>query len=259
MAQRGKKSQHLAAASRSRRWWRWLNRLGFAAPLLGALVAALVVAGSFRLVQLVRNTDSNAAGDVTQATEAGGTTAAVALDGTEIDVDRPVDPDLGRAGTAADELRRRGRIGEDDTLAPTGREGQLGSRVFTRTRQEHRGVPIFAGEVVVTTEGERIIRIHGHPAPDVDLETTSPANDYPATVALAEAVLEQAIVAEDDGTLVIMPAAGGYRLAWVGNVVIDEGSEQVALDAETGAVLHRVPRILQGASLHGRRSAEGYR
>jgi hypothetical protein len=167
----------------------------------------------------------------------------VALERTDIEVDRPVDSDLGPAGTAADELRQRGRIGDDDTLAPAGREGQLGSRVLTRTRQEHQDIPIFAADVVVTTEEDRIIQIHGHPAPAVDLRSTTPANDYPATVALTEVVLDRTIATEDDGTLVIMPVGGGYRLAWLGEVVIDQGPEQVVLDAETGAVLHRVPLI----------------
>ena len=224
----------VAAQSRSSRW-RWLRHLGFSAPLVASLAAALLVTGSFTLVRMIREDGGNVGADGTRS---------VPLDRTDVDVDRSVDPDLGPAGTATDELRRRGRIGDGDTLTPSGREGRLGRRVIIRTQQEYRDIPVFAAEVVVTTEGERLIRIRGHPAPNIDLDTTTPVNDYPATVVLAEAVLDQDIVPEDEGTLVIMPVEGGYRFAWLGVVVIDQGPEQVVLDAETGAVLHRVSLIM---------------
>ena len=222
-----------AAPSRSRPG-RWLRNLGFSAPIVATLAGALLLAGSLTVMRLAD-----------PSRRASGAPPRAVPSRTDIAVDRPVDPALGRAGTAADELRERGHIGDDDTLAPTGREGRLGSRVLTRTRQEHQGIPIFAAEVVVTSEDERIVQIHGHPASDISLDTVTPANDYPATVDLAEAFLDHAIAPRDDGTLVIVPVdGGGYRLAWLGVVIIDQGPEQVALDAETGAVLHRVPLIL---------------
>ena len=98
----------------------------------------------------------------------------------------------------------------------------------------------------MTTEGERLIRIRGHPAPDVELDSTTPVNDYPTAMVLAEALLDRAIAPQDEGTLVIMTVDEGYRLAWLGVVVIDQGPEQVVLDAETGAVLHRVSLIMNG-------------
>ena len=180
--------------------------------------------------------------------DAGNPRRPVPLDRMDIDVNRAVDPALGRAGTAADELYRRGRLGGEDTLAPAGPEGRLGSRVLTRARQEHHGIPVFAAEVVVTTEGERIVQIHGHPAPGIDLATTTPAHDYPATVALAEAVLRHDVTPDDEGLLVIVPVEGGYRLAWLGVVLIDRGPEQAAFDAETGEVLHRAPVALHAAA-----------
>jgi hypothetical protein len=228
--------------------WRWLRHLGFSLPLVASLVAALLVAGSFAVMRMIRG-DGGSAG-------AGGT-RTVPLDRTDIDVDRPVDPDLGPTGTATDELRRRGHLGEDDTLTPSGQEGRLGRRVVVRTQQEHRDIPVFAAEVVVTTEGERLIRIRGHPAPDIELDSTTPVNDYPATVVLAEALLDHAIARQDEGTLVIMPGDGGYRLAWLGVVVIDQGPEQVVLDAETGAVLLRVSLIMEGFAREASAGGDG--
>lgn len=212
----------------------WLRHLGFSAPFAVSLVLVLLVTGSSTLRRMVEGDGGGA----------GTSTRAVPLDRTDVDVDRPIDPGRGPAGTATDELQRRGDIGAEDTLAPAGREGRLGSFVIVRAQQEHRGIPVFAADVVVTTEGERIVKIHGHPAPDIDLATTTPANDYSATLTLAEAALDHAVAPEDDGVLVIMPVdGGGYRLAWLGVVVIDRGLEQVALDAETGVVLHRVPLV----------------
>ena len=146
-------------------------------------------------------------------------------------------------------MRERGHIGDEDTLTRDeqrqGRDVELGSRVITRTRQEHQGIPVFHADVVVTTDSERIIKINGHPAPNIELDTTTPANDYPTTVSLAEVLEDHPIVAEDEGTLLIMPVDDGYRLAWLGQVVIDRGPEEVVFDAETGAVLHREPLIVQ--------------
>ena len=229
--------------------WRWLRHLGFSAPFVASMAAALLVAGSFTVVRMIQGDGGN--------TGSGGT-STVPLDRTDADVDRPVDPDLGPAGTATDEFRGRGSIGDDDTLTPSGREGKLGRRVIIRTQQEHRGIPVFAAEVVVTTEDDRLIRIRGYPAPDIDLDSTTPVNDYPATVALAEALLDQAIAPQDEGTLVIMPVDGGYRLAWLGVVVVDQGPEQLVLDAETGAVLHRVTLIMNGFFRETSVGGDGY-
>ena len=169
------------------------------------------------------------------------------LERVAIDVDLPVD-DIGRIPEiAAGELRRHGRIGPDDALVPAGRERTLGTGTLTRTRQEHKGIPVLAADVVVTSRGGRIVGIRGHPAPAVRLEATSPEHDYPATVALAAGRLGREIAAEDEGTLVIFAVDGGYRLAWLGAVVIDRAREQVVLDAETGDVLLRTPLVVHQA------------
>ena len=181
-------------------------------------------------------------------------TGAVPLERTDVDADRTIEPESTAIETAADELRARGRIGDDDMLRPAG-ERVLGDRVFSRARQEHRDIPVFAAEVVVTVEGDRIVKIRGHAAPRIELATTTPAHDYPATVAVAERLLNHDIATDDgdEGTLVIFPVGGGYRLAWMGVVVIDKGPEQAVFDAETGEVLHRVPVVLDGALGRDRR------
>lgn len=169
------------------------------------------------------------------------------LERVAIDVDLPVEDSDRIPESAAAELRRHGRIGPDDALVPAGRARTLGTGTITRTRQEHKGIPVFAADVVVTARGGRIVDIRGHPAPDVRLEATSPEHDYPATVALAAERMSREIAAEDEGTLVIFAVDGGYRLAWLGAVVIDRTREQVVLDAETGDVLLRTPLVVHQA------------
>ena len=181
-------------------------------------------------------------------------TGAVPLERTDVDADRTIEAESTAIETAADELRARGRIGDDDVLTPAG-ERVLGDRVFSRARQEHKDIPVFAAEVVVTVEGDRIVKIRGHAAPRIELATTTPVHDYPAIVAVAERLLNHDIATDDDdeGTLVIFPVGGGYRLAWMGVVVIDKGPEQAVFDAETGEVLHRVPVVLDAALGRDRR------
>ena len=173
-------------------------------------------------------------------------TRPVPLERTDVVVDRAIAPDSDPARTATAELRERGRLGDEDALTPAGKPGTLGDSVLSRMRQEHRGIPVFAAEVVVTVRGERIVRIRGHPAPDIRLETTQPLHDYPETVALARARLDHDVTPEDEGTLVIFPTEDGYRMAWMGMVIIDRGLERVVLDAGTGEVLLRVPGALDG-------------
>ena len=181
-------------------------------------------------------------------------TGAVELERTDVDADRTIEPESTAIEAAAEELRTRGRIGDDDVLTPAG-ERVLGDRVFSRARQEHKDIPVFAAEVVVTVEGDRIVKIRGHAAPRIELATTTPVHDYPATVGEAERLLNHDIATDDDdeGTLVIFPVGGGYRLAWMGVVVIDKGPEQAVFDAETGEVLLRVPVVLDAAPGRDRR------
>ena len=126
--------------------------------------------------------DGNADGPTRQ-------TGAVELERTDVDADRAIEPESTAIETAAEELRTRGRIGDDDVLTPAG-ERVLGDRVFSRARQEHKDIPVFAAEVVVTVEGDRIVKIRGHAAPRIELATTTPAHDYPATVGEAERLVE---------------------------------------------------------------------
>ena len=90
---------------------------------------------------------------------------------------------------------------------------------------------------------------------------TVPVNDYSVTIALAEMLTGLTIMPQDDGALVVFPAAVGGRLAWSGPAIVEQGLEQdpvelpgqnlaqsleqVYLDAINGEVLLRLSLVHQ--------------
>ena len=174
---------------------------------------------------------------------------------------RPAGPGEDIADAVAEELRQRGQLGADDSLANVGGSPELGETTVLRMRQEHRGIPVFAAEVVVSTLGGRIVRIAGDSTSDIRLDSTVPINDYSRTIALAEILTGLTITPQDDGALVVFPADNGGRLAWSGPAIVEQGLEpdpvelpeqnpaqsveQVYLDAVNGEVLLRLPLVRQ--------------
>ena len=168
---------------------------------------------------------------------------AVPLSSVSVDLDRVIAPGATVAESTTDELRERGHIGADDAMIPRGHPGRIGSQAKERLAQQHKGVVVIGAEVVVTVSGDRIARIRGELAPDIEVGP-APANDYPATVSLAAHLSEKKIETrdEDEGTLVIMRIPDkSYRWAWQGHVWIDHVRESVVFDAETGEFLLREP------------------
>ena len=193
----------------------------------------------------------------------------ILLQSSDINLSRPVEPGDDVAEAVAEELRERQRLGADDSLANVSESRELGEITVLRMRQEHRGIPVFAAEVAVSTLDGRIVRIAGDSTSDIRLDSNVPANDYPSTVALAELLTDLAITPQDDGALVVFPAENGGRLAWAGPAIIAGGLEQdseefpeqapaelpgpdlapsleqVYLDAANGEVLLRLPLVHQ--------------
>ena len=164
-----------------------------------------------------------------------GASSPIRLQSSDIAPDRPIEPGEVIAEAVADELRQRGRLGTGDSLANVSGSRDLGEATILRMRQEHHGIPVFAAEVVVSTLGDRIVRIAGDSTPDVRLDSTVPVNDYASAIALAQTLTGIVIAPQDDGALVVFPSDGGGRLAWSGPALVDQSPEQVAGDiAETG-------------------------
>lgn len=185
----------------------------------------------------------------------------IRLQSSDIALDRPVEPGEDIAEAVEEELRQRERLGAGDSLVEVSGSRELGETTVLRMRQEHRGIPVFAAEVVVSTLGGRIVRVAGDSTPDVRLDPIVPVNDYASTITLAESLTGLAITPQGDGALVVFPVENGGRLAWSGPAIIEQGLEQdpeevagqnsaqsleqVYLDAANGEVLLRLPLVHQ--------------
>ena len=193
----------------------------------------------------------------------------IRLEPSDFVLDLPIEPGEEIAEVVAEELRQRGQLGGDDSLVNAGGPNELGGLTVLRMRQEHRGIPVFAAQVVASTSGDRIVRIAGDSTPDIRLDSTVPVNDYASTVALAEMLTSLDIAPQDGGALVVFPAENGGRLAWSGPVIIEQDQEQdqeqdveldrqeppapspppaleqVFIDAVSGEVLLRLPLVRQ--------------
>ena len=169
-------------------------------------------------------------------------TRPVPLESTNLELDVPIESGSEPTDAAAEELRRRDRLGDEDVLQPSGSQ-EIGDSVVSSSRQRHQDIPVYGAEVRVVVRDGRIVSIRGQPARDIHLDTTIPAHDYPSTIALAETLLAHDITPEDEGLLVIFATPAAYRLAWQGTVVIDQLQEEAVFDAETGEVLLRVPLV----------------
>ena len=157
----------------------------------------------------------------------------IRLQPSDFVLDLPIEPGEEIAEVVAEELRRRGQLGGDDSLVNAGGPSELGGLTVLRMRQEHRGIPVFAAQVVASTSGERIVRIAGDSTPDIRLDSTVPVNDYASTVALAEMLTNLDIAPQDGGALVVFPAENEGRLAWSGPAIIEQDQEQdVELDPQ---------------------------
>ncbi len=147
---------------------------------------------------------------------------------------------------AEDFLRERGLLGPDDELALKGSPAVVEGSLFTRAVQTHNGTSVYAAEVVMRSVGDEVVMVQGDLATDITLPTGLVENTYQVTLELARGLLGEKIEAESDGTKVIFAVAGGHRLAWVGGVLIGDGPlEEAVFDAATGAVLFRVPTVLE--------------
>ena len=226
----------LPAPRRRKRWFeRILPRAALASALCTApaALAAQEVAGS-----------EGGGGEGRESSERRPAPVPVALEDVRLEIDRAIPPGAAAAQTAADELRKRGKLGPHDTLTAHGKSREIAGKTIARLRQRHKGVPVYAGEVTAVVEDGRLVRIQGSAAPVSGVDPV-PANDYPAVLALAGKRLGKRIEARGEGAPVVFAAAPGrFRLAWEGVTAIDGVEERMVFDAQTGEILLRFPVTL---------------
>ena len=144
-------------------------------------------------------------------------------------------------------------------LDPAGAERGLNGVTFVHLEQSVAGVPVFGGGVTVAVDARR--RVVGTTSSVVD--ATPPAIGPSISSAMARQLAIGAVgeeggaeLAVDDPSLVVydgrlfgQPGAQGAMLAW--KVGVRRGlalSEDVFLDAATGAVVNRISRIEQATA-----------
>lgn len=144
----------------------------------------------------------------------------------------------GAAGLRVQAMVAEGRLRpgrrQDDTMLP--------GRIHERLVQHHRGVPVFASEVVRQVDRGVVRSVFGRTFEGIAVDT-SPAVAAPEAQRLAAAAGGGTAAALAAAELGILPIEGTYALAWRvpvgGNWTIDD----VYVDAATGAVLRRVSRL----------------
>jgi thermolysin len=123
----------------------------------------------------------------------------------------------------------RFRRTHEDTLLP--------SRQHVRLDQAYRGVPVYGGQVVRQTEGERTISVFGtlYEGIDVDPRPTLTADQAVAVVEkLSGADLGPSRVPQ----LVVLPREeGGYVLAYTARAFTESDLVRYFVDARTGALV----------------------
>lgn len=144
---------------------------------------------------------------------------------------------------AEEELRKSDRLGTEDALVQSTEVRMLGGKSQVRLEQAHKGVRVFAAEIVITVEGNRLISIQGHTSPQIGVGT-EPPKSYKQTVALARKAIPQRIETLDAGSLVIVAVEGGHRLGWLGLVAVDGVQERLIFAADTGEILFREPATI---------------
>ena len=188
------------------------------------------------------------------ATPAGGTGVSqdggppetpISLGSVSIELNRKIEAGSSVSRVAADELRKRGLIGDADTLEPAGKARAVGGKTLTRLQQEHEGTTVLGAQVVVTGVGNRIVLIRGQSAPDIETGTSVP-NDYATTISIAARTSDKRMVALDKGSLVIVRrGTRDHRLGWEGSVLVDNDGHYVVLDSETGEILMQLPLAVE--------------
>ena len=171
-----------------------------------------------------RETTTEGGDTQAQDGESGGTDAlglidtAVQLDRVATRLDLSLGPNRSVTEVVEGELRRTGQLGIDDILESSARTSELNGTDLVRLQQKHKGIPVYAAEVVATVSAQRVIAVQGRLAPGIDVET-APARGYAETISLAERVLAVDIAPQDQGSTVIFrDQSGRARVAWRGLV-----------------------------------------
>ncbi len=135
--------------------------------------------------------------------------------------------------TRIDSMLRAGdlqlRRTHEDTLLP--------SRQHVRLDQAYRGVPVYSGQVVRQTEGERTVSVFGTLYEGIDLDPR-PTLTADQAVAVIEKLSGADLGPSRVPRLVVLPRdEGGYVLAYTARAFTESDLVRYFIDARTGALV----------------------
>jgi Zn-dependent metalloprotease len=147
--------------------------------------------------------------------------------------------------TAVDGMLRSGdltvRRADIDTL--------VDGRVHTRLQQLYHGVPVVGASLTRQTDGIGVtVSIFGTTYPDIAIDAT-PALTVEQATAIIAAASGVDLGPAKLPTLVILPAADGYHLAYRARVFTADAATDYFIDANTGAMLKQTDAAQRQAAV----------
>jgi bacillolysin len=131
----------------------------------------------------------------------------------------------------------------DDTLVP--------SRQHVRLTQLHKGVPVYGGELVRQTEGERTVSVFGTLYEGIDVDPR-PALTPDQAVAVIERLSGADLGPSRVPRLVVFPREdGGYVLAYTERAFAGASLDRYFIDARTGDLVTRRSELQHQAAVSG--------
>ncbi len=162
------------------------------------------------------------------------------------------------SAAAADALALHGaafRRGADDEFVYRVHESDTLGQTHVRMTQLYRGLPVVGGELVVHMTKSAVTGINGRFVADLDLDTTVAISEARAAAAAQDHATAQggldARVTELGGT-VVFAGEGEPRAALTVQVMYNDVEglqiDDVYVDAQSGAVLGKTPRVMYAKS-----------
>jgi thermolysin len=112
-------------------------------------------------------------------------------------------------------------------------------RAHERFEQRHHGIPVYGGDVSRQTSGGVTVSLFGTIYTDIDVDT-EPVLSVDAAAAIVQADSGAELGRSRLPSLVVLPDATGYRLAYRARIFAERGAYEYFIDARSGAVVRKL-------------------
>jgi bacillolysin len=146
-------------------------------------------------------------------------------------------------GTIVDRMVRgdelRVRLERADTL--------IAGRTVEQLTQYYKGLRVWGGSVARQMDGNSVVSVFGTVYQGLDLAVTPTVSRDAARGAL-EALGGSLLLPDRDPELVVLPGDEGFRLAWVGEVMLRRDIVRAFVDATSGSIVRRYSMMQRQAA-----------